>query len=675
MDIGILDPQGINKNPLTNLDYTTNFKELAKKWSSLPAYKNAKQIIKTLKKHQVFLVISGTGSGKTVLIPKFLLHSFDYKGKIGITLPKQILTENMASYASNILEVKMGNQVGYKYKGSPKNMYSNNTNLLYTTDGTIVQKLMNDPELKDFDGIIIDEAHERKVQIDIMLLLLKNVLKKRPNFKLVIMSATINPKIFENYFKDFDFKKIELSGKTNYPIESIYLDIPIKKNDYLDKGIDVIKKILNKENVEKVNNILFFVTSSNEAFEVCRKINKIKSEFKPICVELYANMPKTKEFLAVDINEYKKLGHNVKIIISTNVAESSLTVEGITYVIDSGYELSSTYEPKIRANKLELKYTSKAQILQRKGRTGRTGPGVCYHLYTENEFNKLKEYPEPDIRTSDLSSEFLGLLKNVKKVKELKKILKEMIEPPKKEYIKYILEDFKNLGLIKNKEITTKGEIISKIPVSNIYLGNCMLYSFLYNCSREMSLIVSLLELASNNMGKIFVRPPEDKKEEHKIAKDKFKHKYGDHLSIFNIIKKYKEKHKEIYGSKKKCKGELEEKIRKWCFDNFLNYKSLSKALKNSYRLQKNPLTDTKKDKVIGMDIEDRILYSFIKGLETKTAKLEGNMYKTDYTSKVKISRQSYIKKDVKKVVFNELFIQNEKELNIVSEIPKKLIK
>ena len=649
MNKGILDPLGENVNPLTNLDYSNNFKELAKKWSNLPAYKNAKKIIQSLKKHQVFLVISGTGSGKTVLMPKFLLHSFDYKKKIAITLPKQILTENMASYASKILEVPLGKQVGYKYQGSKK-MYNDETNLLYTTDGTIVQKLMNDPELKDFDGVIIDEAHERKVQIDIMLLLLKNVLKKREDFKLIIMSATINANIFQKYFKKFDFKKIELGGQTNYPIESIYLEKPIKQSEYLEKGINIIKKILQQD---KVDNILFFVTSSNEAFDVCKKINVIKSQFKPICVELYANMPKTREFIAVDINEYKTQGHNVKIIVSTNVAESSLTVEGITYVIDSGYELLSTYEPKIRASKLELKMTSKAQILQRKGRTGRTGPGICYHLYTEKEFNKLEEYPQPDIRTANISSEILGLLKNVKEVKKVKEILNDMIEPPKKEYVKYILEDFKSIKLIKDKKITTKGEVISKIPISDIYLGNCMLYSYIYNCSREMSLIVSLLEATNNNMGKIFVKPPEDKKEEHKRAKDKFKHKYGDHLSILNIMQQFKKQKKE-------------DKKKDWCFKNFLNYKNLTKALKNSYRLQNNPLNESKQN---NMKIDDRILFCLSKGLETKTAILESNnFYKTKYTNKTKISKQSYIKKNVSNIIFNELFIQNDKELNIVSK-------
>ena len=168
-----------------------------------------------------------------------------------------------------------------------------------------------------------------------------------------------------------------------------------------------------------------------------------------------------------------------------------------------------------------------------------------------------------------------------------------------------------------------------------------------------MSLIVSLLEATNNNMGKIFAKPPEDKKEEHKRAKDKFKHKYGDHLSILNIMQQFKKQKKE-------------DKKKDWCFKNFLNYKNLTKALKNSYRLQNNPLNESKQN---NMKIDDRILFCLSKGLETKTANLESNnFYKTKYTNKTKISRQSYIKKNVSNIIFNELFIQNDKELNIVSK-------
>ena len=174
-NIGILDPLGEHYNPVTNEPYSDTYKELAKKWSMFPAYEKARDIISSIQDNQIILVISGTGSGKTVLLPKFLLHVLDYKGHIGITLPKQIIAKSAAEFAAKTLDLELGKQVGYQYKGSEKEMRGKNPNLLYATDGSIVARLMNDPELKEFDGIIIDEAHERKIQIDFLLFLLKKV--------------------------------------------------------------------------------------------------------------------------------------------------------------------------------------------------------------------------------------------------------------------------------------------------------------------------------------------------------------------------------------------------------------------------------------------------------------------------------------------------------------------
>jgi pre-mRNA-splicing factor ATP-dependent RNA helicase DHX15/PRP43 len=189
--IGILDPEGKNKNPLNDEEYGDEYKQIAKIWSKFSAYKIRETVLDTIENNQVTLIISGTGSGKTVLLPKYLLHVLDYKGKIGITLPKQIIAKSAAEFAAKTLDVKLGKQVGYQYKGSESSGKSKDTQLLYATDGTIVARLLNDPELREFDGIIIDEAHERKVQIDFLLYLLKKTVQIRPEFKLIIMSATI----------------------------------------------------------------------------------------------------------------------------------------------------------------------------------------------------------------------------------------------------------------------------------------------------------------------------------------------------------------------------------------------------------------------------------------------------------------------------------------------------
>ena len=400
-NIGILDPDGKNLNPLTQQPYSDEYKELANKWRFYPAYENAKDIIKSIKENQVVLITSGTGSGKTVLIPKYVLHQSEYKGKILVSLPKQITAQLAGEFAAKTLDVKLGEQVGYKFKGSEKQFEGSNPNLLYATDGTIVAKLISDPNLSEYDAVIIDEAHERKVQIDFMLYLLKNVVMNRKDFKLIIMSATVNSEIFESYFALTKFVAIDIGGKTNFPIESIYSAKPTASHEYVTVGLEILMKLLDKKETGKISDIIFFVTSINETFDICKRI---KAKYPSIeCIEVYSGMDKNKQ-KAIEHKE----GTNQRVLISTNVAESSVTVDGIKYVIDSGYELLSYYDPNKRGKVLEKKLITQAQAKQRMGRGGRTAPGICYHLYTKNDFeNQMKKFPEPAIRLSNITTETL----------------------------------------------------------------------------------------------------------------------------------------------------------------------------------------------------------------------------------------------------------------------------
>ena len=270
--IGILDPDGINLNPLTNKIYSDIYKEQSSKWKLYPAYSDPEKTIDIIKKNQIILITSGTGSGKTVLMPKFCLHVLEYKGKIAITLPKQMIAKSAAEFAALTLDVDLGTFVGYQYRGSEKSAKSDKSNLLYVTDGTLVSRLIKDPLLTDFDIVIIDEAHERKVQIDFLLYLLRNVIMKRKEFKIVIMSATINIDIFKDYFASFKFKHLDIGGKTNYPITSIFLQNESDKNiEYKSKGLDIIKKIIRSDDITLpgAHDILFFITSISETTTIC----------------------------------------------------------------------------------------------------------------------------------------------------------------------------------------------------------------------------------------------------------------------------------------------------------------------------------------------------------------------------------------------------------------------
>ena len=212
MDTGIFDPRGLKNNPFNDKKYSDEYKNLSNIWSLLPAYSKAEEILKEIKKNDVILIQSGTGSGKSVIIPKIAIHYLGHKGLTIMTLPKKDITKSSAVFSSKISDVEIGEYIGYQYRG--EQVKSDKTILLYSTDGSIISMIKKDPYILDIDILIIDEAHERKIQIDLLLYLIKKAITERKNknlkpLKLIIMSATINPELFENYYKSFHFKYLK----------------------------------------------------------------------------------------------------------------------------------------------------------------------------------------------------------------------------------------------------------------------------------------------------------------------------------------------------------------------------------------------------------------------------------------------------------------------------------
>lgn len=418
--IGIFDPEGINPNPLNFKPYSSQYKTLGKFWSGLPAYSMAKQTVETILSNDIVLIKSGTGSGKSVLIPKLCLHANNYGGKIIMTLPKKIITKKAAEFSAKTLDVELGEQIGYQFRG--ESLKSFKTILLYSTDGSIISMLKSDPLLSSIDIVIIDEAHERKVNIDLLLYLLKNAIgerkkKKSSPLKLIIMSATINENIFETYYKDFMFEWMELAGTPNHPILSIYLEsgLDIKSNQYLEKGKELIGQIvtnINESNPEYTEgDILFFVCTVSECDGLAQELGSIYSDC--FVMGLYSGFDSELEQYISSPDKFKELNPRFKrrIFVSTNVAESSLTIDGIVYVIDSGLELNVRFNPESNTNVMTKNFITQAQMTQRKGRAGRTKPGVCFHLYTPQEQSNTTIYPEPEIKCIDLKNTCLSMMK------------------------------------------------------------------------------------------------------------------------------------------------------------------------------------------------------------------------------------------------------------------------
>jgi hypothetical protein len=444
----VLDADAAEANWLTGIPYSDNYKKWALIWKKLPLYADGRklsELIHALDTRSVTIVISGTGSGKTVIVPKLALkyaidaeaastlerylqdedverveteeHERKKRGnRVVITNPKSSIAEWNARFAAETLDVEVGQEVGYAYRGASHESHGSRTRLLFTTDGYLVAHNRNDPSFRDYSVIIIDEAHERTVYIDTLLFMLRRAVQIRPELRVVIISATIDPALFTTYFtrQNVNTALIEVSGLPNKPVESIFMnDGKGSGGDYL-KGIGMKAVAAALKNTLPGENILFFVPTSRDAEKGCREVRDAcrKSVLdKPCarmeCATLYSKLSKEKQDVAK--SQVAVMPYDRKIIFATNIAESSLTLNSLVTVIDSGMELESSWIPEYHCTRMQRVMSSQAQMKQRKGRVGRTRPGTCYHLYTEEQMRNQPMYPDPAIITVDLTDDILTM--------------------------------------------------------------------------------------------------------------------------------------------------------------------------------------------------------------------------------------------------------------------------
>lgn len=763
--IGILDPKGENINPLTNKEYENMYKNqiktinglkvpatyanLAQIWSTKKVYNYRHEILDKINKNQVTLVIAGTGVGKTVLLPKFALHNYNYEKKVITTIPKKLVTKATASFAAECLDVKLGEEVGYYYKGENKtNQNNKETKLIFTTTGSLISRITgNDPLLKDYSCIIIDEAHERTVQTDQLLLLLKQALMQRSDLKIIIMSATIDLNIFRNYFpkSKFKFGEIDVGSELTFPVTQLWMD-KMPTNWHLEAA----KITMNILKTTTEGDILIFGRSSSDASIICDKLNQMlieyhkkptknttkntKTKFKleekilnPICIKLASNSSKEEEDLAKDEFLYKQetnqkgIEYNRKIVVSTNVAESSITIDGIVYVIDSGLEFAEHYFAKKMARSLIEEYAPQSSIIQRKGRAGRTKAGFCYHLYTKSHFNSLKKYAIPSIQKSDITSDVLNLLNldYIKNIKDLKKLLNEFISPPSDKVIKSSLNTLDAIGSITspddNGKITNMGRAISQFRVIKPNMSRSIIASYYYGCYNDVINIVACLMQADGMIENIFMkfRPDlrnskkENKVEEarYKNIKNSFTNNNSDFLTLLNIYnefiaqkKKYKQPtitkesldgidlednvnevirdvinitestEKQLSKKTQNGGGNSEKKLKKWCINNYINYKKIkyvnvlaSSIKRKLFDIVKN--NKSKKQYIKFKSQEDKILYCFLIGNYIFTARNTiGSIYQSVFPIEKSIgsvNRESFFNLKASTIMYDELFMTN----------------
>jgi len=585
--IGLYDPLGKNINPLTGLPYENiyqndepliykdgpligvkvprTYKNLAYIWTNLKLFEYVSPILDSINNNQITIIKSGTGVGKTVITPKIALQAFNFKKKVICTVPKQLIARNNASFSAQCLDVRLGEEVGYFYMGD--NQTSDKTILTFTTPGSLKSKITgSDPYLSEYSCVIIDEIHERSVQTDQLLLLMKEVLEKRPDFKLILMSATVDLTIFKEYFTEksnFTYNEVDIQDISSYEVKIYYEKTPLKnwKKEAVDKIIDILK-------TTTYGDILVFVKSGSEGNLIKDEINKIVKDLpgiNPFCTVLEGKTPKKESEYATEEFKYKEHPDsdpnnpfNRKIVMATNVAESSLTVDGIVFVIDNGYSFESAFYPKESANSLIEERISQAAANQRKGRAGRTQPGVCYRMYTEEEFNKFKKFPTPDIQKTDITNDILDIfsLNYIKTINDVRTFLQNLISPPSDDFINnslnklYILDAITNIS---NEGIITElGIALSQFRVLEPNFAKSILASYYYYCKYEVMSIILISMDIDGRMDHIFEKyyiknkkmsQSEIKKEKEEFLNNqkKFHSQYGDYLTLLNIYNSLKD--------------------------------------------------------------------------------------------------------------------------------------
>ncbi len=502
-----------------------------------------------------------TGSGKTTQIPQFLVEAgyacYDENGgrshKIACTQPRRVAATSIAARVADEMDVTLGQEVGYTIRFEDESD-PYNTLLKFVTDGMLLREAMGDPLLSQYNVIVLDEAHERTLATDVLMGLLMKVLSERKEkeneLKVVVMSATLDAKKFQEYFDDAPLMKVP--GRT-FPVEVFYTAKP--ERNYVEAAVRTAMQI---HTCEKPGDILVFLTGEQEIEQACEQMRIQAGEMQNkngigelVVYPLYSSLTPAQQ---------KKIFQPAppggrKIVVSTNIAETSLTIDGIVYVVDPGFSKQKVYNPRIRVESLLVSPISRASANQRKGRAGRTRPGKCFRLYTEQSFYEdLQETTYPEILRSKMSNVVLTLKKlNIDDLVHF-----DFMDPPAPETLMRALEQLNYLGALDDEgELTDMGFQMSDLPIDP-QLAKLILESPNYGCSEEILSIVACMSVPQ-----IFLRPREQQKLADE-AKAQFEHQDGDHLTLLNAYSAYAD--------------EPREKRKDWCWQNFINDRSMQSA-------------------------------------------------------------------------------------------------
>ncbi|KAH9885967.1 P-loop containing nucleoside triphosphate hydrolase protein [Xylariomycetidae sp. FL2044] len=646
-----------DNNPFTGEPHSQQYFNILKTRRGLPVHQQRQEFLDLYQKSQILVFVGETGSGKTTQIPQYVVYDElpHITGKmVACTQPRRVAAMSVAQRVADELDVNLGEEVGYSIrfedKTSPKTM------LKYMTDGMLLREAMHDHEMKRYSCIILDEAHERTLATDILMALLKEVTKRRPDLKLIVMSATLDAQKFQRYF--FDAPLLAVPGRT-FPVEIFYTPEPEK--DYVEGAIRTVLQI---HASEPEGDILLFLTGEEEIEDTCRKISlevddlARETDSGPMKVyPLYGTLPphQQQKIFEPAPAPYKKGGRpGRKCIVSTNIAETSLTIDGIVYVVDPGFSKQKIYNPRLRVESLLVSAISKASAQQRAGRAGRTKPGKCFRLYTEKAFKEeLIEQTYPEILRSNLANTVLEL----KKLGVEDLVHFDLMDPPAPETMMRALEELNYLACLDDEgDLTNLGSIASEFPLDPA-LAVMLISSPEFYCSNEILSITSLLSVPQ-----VFLRPAQKRREADEM-KALFKHTDGDHLTMLNVYHAFKSV---------QMRGD---DLKNWCHNHYLSYRHLASA--DNVRAQLKRIMETQGLDLVSTDFHDKNYYTNIRrclvtGFFMQVAKRENNrIYRTlkDNNSAVMLHPSTVLQTDYDWVVYNEFVLTSKQYIRTVTGI------
>uniref|UniRef100_A0A7N8YRH4 ATP-dependent RNA helicase DHX15 n=1 Tax=Mastacembelus armatus TaxID=205130 RepID=A0A7N8YRH4_9TELE len=479
-------------NPFTNLPHTPRYHEILKKRLQLPVWEYRESFTEILMKNQSFVLVGETGSGKTTQIPQWCVDMVRSipgpKRAVACTQPRRVAAMSVAQRVADEMDVILGQEVGYSIRF--EDCSSAKTVLKYMTDGMLLREAMNDPLLERYGVVILDEAHERTLATDILMGVLKEVVRQRPDLKVIVMSATLDAGKFQVYFDSCPL--LTIPGRT-HPVEIFYTPEP--ERDYLEAAIRTVIQIHMCEQDE--GDLLLFLTGQEEIDEACKRIKKEVDDLGPEVgdikiIPLYSTLPPQQQQRIFEPPPPNKPNGAIgrKVVVSTNIAETSLTIDGVVFVIDPGFSKQKVYNPRIRVESLLVTAISKASAQQRAGRAGRTCPGKCFRLYTEKAYKtEMQDNTYPEILRSNLGSVVLQL----KKLGIDDLVHFDFMDPPAPETLMRALELLNYLAALNDDgDLTELGSMMAEFPLDP-QLAKMVIASCEFNCSNEILSITAML--------------------------------------------------------------------------------------------------------------------------------------------------------------------------------------